>query len=363
MIPVSRPFISELEVSLVTDAVSSTWVSSIGPYLDQFERMFAEFCGVKHAVAVSNGTVGLHLALVALGIGAGDEVMIPDLTFVATANAVRVAGAVPVFADVSRATYCIDPDSVRRLLTPKTKAIMPVHLYGHPANLPAILEIARARGFFVIEDAAESHGASIGMLRTGAFGHCGVFSFYGNKIITTGEGGAITTNDNELNVRLRHLRDHAMSKDLRYWHTEVGFNYRMTNLQAALGVAQLKQVDQFLNAREEILDSYKKNLEPEGIECNPVVDARPVNWLVTAVVDGLSRASRDTAMFEMREAKVDSRPFFYPMSMLPMYLAARNPVAWQLSESGFNLPTFVGITKQQINLVCEEFLKAVERQR
>jgi perosamine synthetase len=363
MIPVSRPSISDLEANLVTDAIRSTWVSSIGPYLDQFERMFAEFCGVKHAVAVGNGTVGLHLALVALGIGDGDEVIIPDLTFVASANAVRVAGAVPVFAEVCRATYCIDVESIRRLLTPKTKAIMPVHLYGHPANMPAILEIARSRGLVVVEDAAESHGAAIGTTRTGAFGNCGVFSFYGNKIITTGEGGAITTNDGELNARLRHLRDHAMSKDIRYWHTEVGFNYRMTNLQAALGVAQLRRVNEFLNVRQEILDSYERILEPEGIECNPVVNARPVNWLVTAVVDGLSRSGRDTAISEMRKAEVDSRPFFYPMSMLPMYQREPNPVARQLSESGFNLPTFVGITAQQIDLVCEEFLKAVERQR
>lgn len=363
MIPVSQPSISELEISLVTDAVRSTWVSSIGPYLDKFERMFADFCGVKNAVVVSNGTVGLHLALVALGVGAGDEVIIPDLTFVATANAVRVAGAVPIFADVCRSTYCIDPASIQRLLTPRTKAIMPVHLYGHPANMPAILEIARAHRLVVIEDAAESHGASIGSTRTGAFGHCGVFSFYGNKIVTTGEGGAITTNDDDLVVRLRHLRDHAMSKEIRYWHTEVGFNYRMTNLQAALGVAQLTQVDRFLSARDEIMERYKKNLESEGIECNPAVDAKPVNWLVTAVVPGLSRIKRDAIMSVMREAKVDSRPFFYPMSMLPMYEGKRNPIAAQLSESGFNLPTFVGMTGQQVDLVCETFLKAVECQR
>jgi perosamine synthetase len=301
--------------------------------------------------------------LVALGIGNGDEVIVPDLTFVASANAVRIAGAVPVFAEVCRDTYCIDVESVRHLLTPKTKAIMPVHLYGHPANMPAILEIARSRGLVVVEDAAESHGAAIGSTRTGAFGNCGVFSFYGNKIITTGEGGAVTTNDDELNVRLRHLRDHAMSKDIRYWHTELGFNYRMTNIQAALGVAQLRRVDEFLNVRQEILNSYKRILEPEGVECNPAVDARPVNWLVTAVVDGLSRSRRDNVVSEMRKAKVDSRPFFYPMSMLPMYHREPNPVARQLSESGFNLPTFVGITEQQIDLVCEEFLKAVEGQR
>jgi perosamine synthetase len=305
----------------------------------------------------------LHLALVTLGVGAGDEVIIPDLTFVATANAVRVAGAVPVLADVCRTSYCIDPDSIKRLLSPHTKAIMPVHLYGHPANMLAILQIAREHKLVVIEDAAESHGASIGTTRTGAFGHCGVFSFYGNKIVTTGEGGAITTNDDDLNLRLRHLRDHAMSKDIRYWHTDVGFNFRMTNLQAALGVAQLRQVDQFLNAREEILYWYRKCLEPEGIECNPAMDANPVNWMVTAVVDGLSRTKRDAVMSDMREAGVDSRPFFYPMSMLPMYEAERNPISSQLSESGLNLPTFVGLTEQQVASVCKIFLKAVGPRR
>jgi perosamine synthetase len=363
MIPVSQPFISDLDVELLTDAARSTWVSSTGPYLDQFEQMFAEFCGVKHAVTVSNGTVGLHLALVALGVGTGDEVIIPDLTFVATANAVMVAGATPVFADVCRSTYCVDPDSIRRLLSSKTKAIMPVHLYGHPANMAAIMEIARAHKLFVIEDAAESHGASIGTTRAGAFGDCGVFSFYGNKIVTTGEGGAITTNNSDLNARLRHLRDHAMSKDVRYWHTEVGFNYRMTNLQAALGVAQLKQVDRFIDARREILEWYRARLEPEGVECNPVVDAKPVNWMVTAVVDGMSRVERNTVISELRETKIDSRPFFFPISMLPMYEGQRNAVSYELSESGLNLPTFVGLTEQQVSYVCENFLRTIERHR
>jgi perosamine synthetase len=361
MIPVSQPLISELEVDLVADAVRSTWVSSMGPYLDRFEQLFADFCGVKHAVAVCNGTAGLHLALTALAIGGGDEVIVPDLTFVATANAVAAAGAIPTFADVCRDTYCIDPSSVKRLLTKRTKAIIPVHLYGHPADMQAIMKIAETHRLFVIEDAAESHGARIGVTRTGAFGICGVFSFYGNKIVTTGEGGIITTNDDNLNTRLRHLRDHAMSKEIRYWHTELGFNYRMTNLQAALGVAQLSRIDEFLDARDRLLASYKRILEPEGVECNPSKNARPVNWMTTAVVEGLRREQRDWVISEMRRWGIDTRPFFYPMSMLPMYKSASNPVSDQLSASGFNLPTFVGMTDDQVKIVCERFIDALRR--
>ena len=361
MIPVSRPSISDAELELVTDAVRSGWVSSLGVYLDKFERSFADYCGVEHAISVSNGTVGLHLALCALGIGPGDEVIVPDLTFVASANAVRTAGATPVIVDVCRDTYCIDPAAVENAITGKTKAIMPVHLYGHPADMQKILQIAQSRGLKVIEDAAEAHGASIGSSKAGAFGDCGVFSFYGNKIITTGEGGMITTNDSALEARVRLLRDHAMSKETRYWHTEVGFNYRMTNLQAALGLAQMRQIDQFLAARSKLLTLYKHRLEPHGIELNPNVGCNPVVWLVTAILPGVTREKRDQIISDMHQHGVDTRPFFYPLTMLPMYQAEANPVAHALSKSGLNLPTFVGMTEDQVETVCETLLRAVDR--
>lgn len=360
MIPVSRPFLSELEIDNVTNAVKSGWVSSLGAYIDEFERLFADFCGVRHAVSVSNGTVGLHLALVALGIGEGDEVIVPDLTFVASANAARMAGAIPVFADVRRDSYCVDPASVRQAVTPRTRAIMPVHLYGHPADMSAIKTIASEHSLAVVEDAAEAHGAAIDGNRVGSLGDCGVFSFYGNKIVTTGEGGAITTNDGSLAARIRMLRDHAMSSETRYWHTELGYNYRMTNLQAALGVAQMKRVDFLIESRMRLLDAYRNILQPRGIETNPAVMGHPVNWLVTAVVDGLTREERDNVMLRMREAGVDSRPFFIPMTMLPMYKTEPNPIAAQLSASGFNLPTFVGMTVEQVETAAHVFLHALE---
>jgi perosamine synthetase len=361
MIPVSQPALSQLEIDYVTDAIKSGWVSSLGAYIDAFEKKFAAYCGTQYAVSVCNGTVGLHLALEVLGIGEGDEVIVPDLTFVATANAVVTARGTPVMVDVCRDTYCINPAEIIKAITPKTRAIIPVHLYGHPANMPAIMAIAREHNLYVIEDAAEAHGASINGVRVGAFGDCGVFSFYGNKIITSGEGGMITTNDFNFYTKARLLRDHAMSKEVRYWHTEVGFNYRITNLQAALGLAQLERIGDFLEYRNNLLLQYKEKLEPSGVECNPCAGADPVNWMVCAVVDRLDRKKRDAMIGHMRELGVDARPFFFPMSMMPMYSHRDNPVAYKLSECGFNLPTFVGMTENQVSKSCAAFLSALSK--
>jgi len=356
MFPVSKPSISKIEIDYVNDAVSSGWVSSLGKYIEKFEGAFANFCEVNYALTVSNGTVGLHLALVGLNVGAGDEVIIPDLTFVATANAVRMASATPVTVDVCRDTYCIDPEKIISAITERTRAIIPVHLYGHPANMNAILEVAQRFDLKVIEDAAEAHGAFINGRRVGGIGDCGVFSFYGNKIITTGEGGMIVTNDDELYQRLKFLRDHAMSKEIRYWHTEVGFNYRMTNVQAALGLAQLQQIDSFLTQRGHQLEQYRSNLKDAGIELNPVVDSEPVNWITCAIVEGLGRNKRDRVIELMKEKGVDSRPFFFPVSRLPMYGGEVGSTADKLSENGFNLPTFVGLKDQEIEKICSVFI-------
>jgi perosamine synthetase len=361
MIPVSRPTLSQLEIDYVTDAMKSGWVSSLGAYIDSFEKEFAAYCGTKYAISVCNGTVGLHLAMKVLGIGAGDEVIVPDLTFVATANAVVTAGATPVMIDVRRDTYCIDPAEIAKSITPRTRAIIPVHLYGHPADMQAIAEIAREYDLFIIEDAAEAHGASIGDVRAGAMGDCGVFSFYGNKIITSGEGGMITTNNPDFHTKAKLLRDHAMSKEIRYWHTEIGYNYRMTNLQAALGLAQLQQIDGFIATRSSLLQRYRNELEPHGVECNPKVGANPVNWMVCAVIDKLKRSQRDSIIANMRENGVDARPFFYPVSSLPMYETRDNATAYKLSECGFNLPTFVGMTDEDVSRSCAAFVSALAK--
>lgn len=364
MIPVSRPMLGQEELEYVSDAVSSGWISSVGKYVSDFEHLFASYCGVKHCISVSNGTVGIHLLLVALRIGKGDEVIVPDLTFVATANAVRMAGAEPVIADVARDSWCIDPADVEQKISERTRAIMPVHLYGHPADMGALRGIAERHSVRLIEDAAEAHGAMYEGSRVGSLGHAGVFSFYGNKIVTTGEGGAITTDSDDLAERLRFLRDHAMSNEIRYWHTEVGFNYRMANLQAAVGVAQMGRIEAFLAARDEILETYRYYLKHESFHLNPRVgETRPVNWMTSLLMDGVDRARRDAIIQELRRSGIDSRPFFFPLSMLPMYQCERCEVAADLSERGLNLPTYVGLSEEEIRRISECVTKIFENER
>src|SRR6201996_1204001 len=291
-LPISQPLIGSREKELVLAALDSGWVSSIGKYIDEFEAGFARYCGTEYALTASNGTTGLHLALAALGIGPGDEVIVPDLPFVASANAVAYTGATPVLADIDPDTLCLDPASVKSRLSPRTKAIMPVHLYGHPADMDALNEIADSNGLAIVEDAAEAHGAEYRGRRVGGLGKCGVFSFYGNKIITTGEGGMLTTNDADFFARAKRLRDHAMSPQRRYFHEERGFNYRITNLQAALGVAQLERIDDFLNRRTEIMGWYTAAIvSSDRVRLNRVSNwAKSAFWMVCLEVDGFDEA-------------------------------------------------------------------------
>ncbi|GHN02867.1 GDP-perosamine synthase [Cytophagales bacterium WSM2-2] len=352
MIPISQPSITQKEIDYVTDAVKSTWISSLGKYIDQFESDFADFCGTKYAISVSNGTVAIHLALVANGIGAGDEVIVPDLSFVATANAVLHAGATPVFVDIDPFNYCIDPLRIADAITPRTKAIMPVHLYGHPADMKSIMKIASRHKLIVIEDAAEAHGAKAYGKTVGNWGKCATFSFYGNKNLTTGEGGMITTNDDTLNLKCRYLRDHAMSKDKRYWHTEVGFNYRMTNIQAALGCAQLSRIEELMAKRQQLYSWYKRELKDvNGTTLNRTSEwATNSFWLICMEFDGWKNENdRDHFITRLRKAGVDSRPYFYPMSMMP-YLSAvtTTPVAYQVYKKGINLPTYFDLKEEDI---------------
>ncbi len=356
-IPISEPSITQKEIDYVTDAVKSGWVSSLGHYINEFEKKFADYIGTKYALTTSNGTTALHLALVSLGIKKGDKVIIPDLTFVATANAVTYTGAKPVMVDVEPDTWCIDPASVRKAITKKTKAIIPVHLYGHPANMDEINKIARDHGLCVIEDAAEAHGAEYKGKRVGSLSDCGVFSFYGNKIITTGEGGMITTDNEELYEKAKYLRDHAMSKEKRYWHTEIGYNYRITNLQAALGLAQLERIDEFIKKKRQIFRWYKNFLtDLDGIKLNPEMKwAKNVFWMICIVLYSDFGVRRDELLAKLKEKSIDTRPFFYPISQMPMYKCKKiNIVAYGNSNKGLNLPSGVNLTKEKVEWICEE---------
>ena len=362
-IPISEPSITKREIDYVTKAVKSGWVSSLGEYITQFEEQFAKFIGTKYAVSCTNGTVALHLAMVSAGVKPGDEVIIPDLTFVATASAVKYIGAIPVFADIDPATWCINPDSIKKLITPRTKAIVPVHLYGYPAEMTVINKIAVEHGLTVFEDAAEAHGASINKKKVGSFGKCGVFSFYGNKIITTGEGGMITTSDQVLHDRAKYLRDHAMSKTKRYWHTELGYNYRITNIQAALGLAQLHRIDSIIKKKLKIFSWYKKYLgQSELFSLNPEQKGiTNVIWMVSILLPEKLKIDRDNLMKKLREKNIDTRPFFYPISQLPMYnTGVINPVAYDIAERGMNLPSAFNLTEEQVEYICKQMLMLIK---
>jgi perosamine synthetase len=361
-IPISKPSITSLERTYVNDAVESTWISSLGKYIDQFEEEFATFCDCKYAVSCSNGTVAIHLALVALGIGSDDEVIVPNLSFIATANTVLHAGATPIFVDIDPFNLCMAPLSIEAAITPKTKAIMPVHLYGHPADMRAINKIAKKHNLLVIEDAAEAHGATIEGQKVGSWGKCATFSFYGNKVITTGEGGMVTTNDKELYTKMRYLRDHAMSKEKRYWHTELGYNYRMTNIQAALGCAQLQRIDDLLVKRKHIFKEYEKQLKGlEGISLNRTYDwAENVYWLIYLEIENMNEKGRDELMIKLKELGVDSRPYFYPMSMMPYcYTEVDTPETFRKYEQGINLPTFHDISDEEVEYICLQVKKVI----
>jgi perosamine synthetase len=354
--PISQPAIGNRELEYVVDAVKSGWISSLGRYIEEFEQAFAKFCGTRYALAVSNGTTGLHLALVSLGIRPGDEVIVPDLTFVATANAVAYTGAKVVPVDVEAESLCVDVAAARRAITPRTRAIIPVHLYGHPARMDAIAALAKDHGIQVVEDAAEAHGAEYGGRKVGSLGDCGVFSFYGNKIITTGEGGMITTDRADLYAKAKLLRDHAMSPERRYWHTEIGYNYRMTNLQAALGLAQLERMPEFLQRRQEIVAWYRSELrDGRRLQLNRDGDrAQNVYWMVCLEIEGMSSSQREQLMRELRNDGVDSRPYFYPISDLPMYCEGRvaTPVAHLVSSRGINLPSYSDLQRDDVRTIC-----------
>jgi perosamine synthetase len=359
---VAEPTLTDKELQYVTECVLTGWVSSAGEFVSRFEKIFSDYCGIKHAVATSSGTAALHLALVACNIGPGDEVIVPSLTFIATANAVSYTGAKPVFVDIESETWNIDPECIETAITSKTKAIIPVHLYGHPANMQSILEIANRFGLLVIEDAAEAHGAMCRGGKVGTFGNIGIFSFYGNKIVTTGEGGMVVTNDDELAEKIRILCNHGMDKDRRYWHQVLGYNYRLTNVQAALGVAQMEKIDEILQKKCFIGRKYTEFLQNIPGLTLPVEKkwAKSVLWIYSILVDEKKFGiTRDKLMEKLSDHDIETRPFFYPLHTQPIYKTAQKlAVAERVSSQGISLPSSVNLSVDDIKRVAES-IKAI----
>ncbi|MBM3296996.1 MAG: DegT/DnrJ/EryC1/StrS aminotransferase family protein [Candidatus Aminicenantes bacterium] len=384
MIPVNEPLLGANTEKYVLDCLNTGWISSAGSYIRRFEESFAAFVGVKHAVTTTSGTTALHLALAALGIGPGDEVLVPDLTMIAVPYAVLYTGARPVLLDVDPETFNLDPDRLRefirnwcrfdpgskKLLHKRTggavRAVLPVHLYGHPCRMDEIMDLARENGLFVVEDAAEAHGAQYiserlpRPLPAGSMGDAGCFSFYANKIITTGEGGMVVTDSDAVAERCRRLKDLAHSPGRRFLHTDLAYNYRMTNVQAAIGLAQVEEVERFLSLKRKMAEAYHRGLSGLDGLTLPLEKpwGRSVYWMYAVLVEQSFGLSREEMASRLKERGVDTRTFFVPVHEQPVFQkdflpgGESFPVSIALSRKGFYLPSGLALTPEQIDEVC-----------
>lgn len=361
-IPWAKPFLYGNERTAVLDALESTWISG-GPYVSRLEAECAERMGVRRAIATSNGTTSLHLALLGLGIGPGDEVIVPGFTFVAPVNMVLAVGATPVFVDVEPDTWLMDPSAVRIAITSKTRAVIPVHLYGNVADMKTICAIAQSEDCSVIEDAAEATFSRREGRYAGTVGHIGSFSFHATKTITTGEGGLVVTNDDQLADRMLMIRDHGMRKDRRYWHDVVGFNFRMTNLSAAIGCGQLENLSTIFRERSRLYGAYTERLQNlRGIQVQafpPGVD--PVLWTFGVRLEPNLAGMRDAICKELADAQIETRPGFYFFGDMPPYNCPDLPVSREVSRSVILLPTYPQLTDGDVDYICQTLRQAVSR--
>jgi perosamine synthetase len=369
MIPVNEPLLGDRELELVSECVRSGWISSAGKYIDHFEEGWSAYCGRSYGVAVSNGTVALQTALVCLDLQPGDEVIMPTFTIISCATAITYNGGVPVLVDCDPETWCMDVSQVEARISPRTRAIMPVHIYGHPVDMDPLFHLAEKHGLAIIEDAAEAHGAEYlsrredtpTWLRCGNFGSLSCFSFYANKLVSTGEGGMILTDDPRLAERARRLRNLCFQPGKRFYHEELGFNFRMTNLQAALGVAQLERMQSIVARKRWIGSEYTRRLQGLRWLQLPVEKswAHSVYWMYGVVLD--EESSMDATQFatRLKARGIETRPFFLGMHEQPafhkqnLFIGEHYPVAERLARQGLYLPSGLALTEEQLQQVCE----------
>ncbi len=371
-ISVAGPWITDREIAYVTDAVKTAWYGEANTYQRRFEEAFKTYVSRRYAMALPSATSAIHLALAGLGVGEGDEVIVPDATWIATSAPISYVGATPVFADIEPRSWCLSPTALEACLTRRTRAVIVVNLYGGMPDMDPVLAIAEREGLAVIEDAAESVGAEYRRRRAGSFGDASVFSFHGSKTLTTGEGGMLLTDDEALYQRALVLRDHGRAAGgKQFWNQEVAFKYRMSSLQAALGLAQLERIDELVERKRTIFGWYREGLDgAEGVTLNyagPMV----MNgyWMVTAVFDEALGLEKEAAMEALSRRGIETRPFFYPLSSLPAYVdrpeakaaAVRNRHAYDISRRALNLPSALNLTRAQVEFVCVELRGLLER--
>jgi perosamine synthetase len=359
-IPLSRPACIGNERRYLLDCLAKQEFSWVGEYVGRFEKAFAEFCGVRHAIACSSGTAALHLSLLALDLKPHQAVLLPALTYVATANAVAYCGGTPVFVDVDPYSWCMDPTDLEMKLAmcnDRPVAILPVHLYGMPANMQEIRRLAEIYGASVVEDAAEAHGAKYRDAVVGSIGDLGCFSFYGNKIMTTGEGGMVTTDSDALASRVKRYRGQGQSTR-RYWHDVIGYNYRLTNLQAALGLGQLEDFWKHALSREKVASVYEDLLPPFLARQLASQTVTPATWLFTVLVP--KGVDRDVVIQKLANQGIETRPVFIPLTQLPMYQRTTPPVSLDISARGISLPTHGWMSRAHIEEVVSSLIQAVE---
>jgi perosamine synthetase len=356
MILTAGPSITDKEVAYALDAVKNGWNSNWDGYLQRFEKAFAAYVGTRFALTTSSCTGALHLSLLGLGVGPGDEVIVPEISWVATASAVKYCGAEPVFVDVEPDAWCMDVDLARKAVTKKTKAIVPVHIYGHPTDMTKVTALAEEHGLKVMEDAAPALGGEVGGRKVGGLGDVACFSFQGAKIMTTGEGGMLCTSDEALYERIHSLWDHGRDEHIPFQISEVGYKYKMSNLQAAVGLAQLERIEELVGKKRVIYGWYRARLDGvPGLTLNAEAPwARSIFWMSSAVLDDRLGVSRDAVIAGLKQRGVDSRPFFPPMSSFPMFKSREkeNPVAYRVSRQGINLPSGHNLTEEDVDRVC-----------
>ena len=362
MIPVCTPTLTGKEWEYVKSCFDKNFIGSTGEYIQKFEDAFAKFCECKYGVTTTSGTTALHLAVASAGLKKGDEIIMPSFTMMASANAAIYEGVKPIVVDADAETWTINPSLIEEKITERTKAIMPVHIYGHPCDMDPLLKIAKKHNLIVIEDAAEAHGALYNNKKVGSFGEINCFSFYGNKIITTGEGGMIVTNNKELAERAQLLKNLAFTKP-RFYHHELGFNYRMTNIQAAIGLAQFESIEKFIKARRDHAKLYNELLKDvKGIQTPPESKkVRNVYWMYGILIEDSLVLTKDQVMAKLMEKGVETRCFFLPMNQQPLFLnnqqlaniSGSYPVADNLWKRGLYLPSSSSLTEEDIHSVVK----------